>query len=129
MHSTRASKSPAAWIAAFGILMAALAPALSHALRSNSQAGWVQVCSALGSKIVNVDASSDAPRPASDDGHLLEHCPYCSLHAAIDAMTPAPASGLVLLTLSFELPRLFLSAPSDLFAWTAPQSRAPPPSV
>ena len=129
MRTTRASKSPAAWIAAFGILMAALAPALSHALRGNAQAGWVQVCSALGSKIVNVDASPDAPRPAGDGGHLLEHCPYCSLHTAIDALPPAPAPALVLLTLSFELPRLFLSAPRDLFAWTAPQSRAPPLSA
>lgn len=129
MHSTRASKAAATWIAAFGILMTALAPTLSHALRGNPQAAWVQVCSVLGSKIVNVDALPDAPRPGGDAGHPLEHCPYCSLHAPVAALPPAPATGLVLLAVSFGMPRLFLSAPRDLFAWTAPQSRAPPLSA
>jgi hypothetical protein len=129
MRSTRASKSVAAWIVAFGILMAALAPTLSHAVRGNAQAGWVQVCSALGSKIVNVDALADAPRPAGDVSHPLEHCPYCLLHAAIGAKPPAPAAGLVLPALLSEIPSLFLSASRDQFAWTAPPSRAPPISA
>ena len=129
MRPTRASKSIAAWLAAFGMLMAALAPALSHALGSEPARGWAEVCSALGWKIVNVEPTSGSPRPASDAGHLLEHCPYCSMHATWAALPPSPAATLALPALSFELPRLFLRASRSLFAWTAPPSRAPPLSV
>jgi hypothetical protein len=129
MRPTRASKTIAAWIAALGILMAALAPALSQALGGDAQASQVEVCTALGPKFITVGESKGAPQPSNGSGHLFEHCPYCSLHAAIDAMPPAPAAALALLTLSFAAPRLFLLAPRSSFAWTTPQSRAPPLSA
>ena len=63
------------WIAAWAILMGALAPAISQAL-SVSQSGKsfaVEVCSANGSKMTQVIGDDESSAPAVMDGH----CPYC----------------------------------------------------
>ncbi|ARN19561.1 DUF2946 domain-containing protein [Piscinibacter gummiphilus] len=125
MHPGRSIRRLVSWIACFAILVGALAPGVSHALQSRAgDSTWVEVCTALGAKRVKVDASSD--ESTSPAGPLLEHCPYCSLHADQFAMPPVPLSVPALSMLHAGPPERFLSAPRTPFAWAAAQPRAPP---
>jgi len=125
MCVTRA-RSLISWVAIMAILMAALAPAISHAMRAETQNAWLEVCSASGFRLVRVDASVDRKIPDTSAAHLLDHCPYCSLHTSAFAPPPAPLNGWLALPMAFEVPRLFLTAPRTLYAWRTSQPRAPP---
>ena len=114
------------WIAVLAVLMAALAPSISHALGAKNGASWVEVCSTVGAKWVQPDGSSTDKAPASGDVHPFEHCPYCSLHANAIAIPPAPLALAPTLALSHLVPSAFLAAPHTLHAWVSAQPRAPP---
>jgi hypothetical protein len=78
----------ATWAAFVAVLMAALAPALSHALASRGDAGWVEVCTAEGSRWVQ--GSGGPGEPAAPAGaHALDHCGYCTLHTDDPALPGA----------------------------------------
>ncbi len=76
---------------------------------------------------VGVDANQKAPDvPDVPGSSMLEHCPYCALHATAFAPPPSSMDGQALLQLAFDVPRLFLSAPRTLYAWLTSQPRGPP---
>ena len=126
MRFRRATRLLTSWIATLAILMAALAPSISHALGAKNGASWVEVCSTVGAKWVKPDGSATDKAPASGDAHLFEHCPYCSLHANAIAIPPAPAAFEPAPAVSQPLPAAFLAAPRTLHAWVSAQPRAPP---
>ena len=108
------------------MLIASLAPTLSQAFHGHAGGLWIEVCSSLGAGTsVVIDLPDPQPSPQSSLLHSLEHCPYCSLHAAAYAPPPTPAS-VFLLPLTFEVPLLFLAAPRTLHAWRHALSRGPP---
>ena len=114
MRLPRTSRFIASWLAVLAILMAALAPAVSQA-RGGSP--WAEVCS----------AADGAPRqPAAPAGHVLDHCPYCGLHADGFAPAPAAADAGLLLPLRFERPLAFWAAPRTPHAWRGAPPRGPP---
>ncbi|MEQ1684931.1 MAG: DUF2946 domain-containing protein [Burkholderiaceae bacterium] len=125
MRFDRASRVLTSWIAVLAILMAALAPSLSHALGAKNGASLIEVCTSLGAKWVQPDGSSTEQTPASGNVHPFEHCPCCSLHADAIA-TPAAPVVLPLMTPPALLPAAFLAAPRTLYAWVTAQPRAPP---
>jgi hypothetical protein len=97
---TRSTHRLAAWLAFIAMAMSALAPTVSHALRSIAGAGlgsgapgWVEVCTLAGSKWVKLDAAADpAQQPAAPQAaHTVEHCPYCALHAGLPVWPAAEA--------------------------------------
>jgi hypothetical protein len=108
------------WIAALAVLLAALAPALSHAMGSS----WVEVCTFEGSKWVQVDAGDDTGAPSAS--HTFEHCPFCSLHVPTPGVPPASTVLPLVLAPTDEFPLAFLAAPRTLHAWVSAQPRAPP---
>lgn len=120
----RARRQLTSWIAILAVLVASLAPSVSHALGLNKGASWMEVCSAQGSKWQQTD--SDESRGAPAAGHVLEHCPYCSIHAPALGMPPAPEVAPLSLDLTDEFPLAFLAAPRTLHAWLSAQPRAPP---
>lgn len=119
-----------AWIACFAILLSALAPAISHAVQADVPAGWAEICSVTGAKLVRLtDTGSDladGSLPESSQGHTYKHCPFCAMHSDDLAPPPAPSIELQLPELGQTLPTLFLQAPRTLFAWASAQPRAPP---
>ena len=125
MSLGRSVRRLVSWIACLAILVGALAPGVSHALRSGAgDSTWVEVCTALGATLVKVDPSPDeSPSPA---GPLLEHCPYCSLQADTIAGPPAPVPAPLLSVGHAGPPERFLSAPRTPFAWAPAQPRGPP---
>lgn len=116
------------WLAVLAILVASLAPTLSQAFGTGAAQGWIEVCSAAGSRWIASDAGVSDTAPATSDEHPLAHCPYCHIHA--DGGLPAPGDALTLLLqgLSEARPPAFLQAPRTLHAWLSAQPRAPPAS-
>lgn len=124
MRAVRAHRRLTSWIAALAILLASLAPALSHALASATGSNWIEICTTQGSKWIQAGEDGTERAPAS--AHLLEHCPYCTLHAPVLGLPPAAALAHLPLQLSHAVPLAFLSAPRTLHAWVSAQPRAPP---
>lgn len=113
-----------AWLSCLVLLFAALAPSVSHALQSSRGAGWVEVCTADGSRWVAAGAEDSNPLPAQ--AHGLEHCPFCSLHAPTPGLPPADLLVVPPAGRDATLPPAFLHAPSTAHAWRSAQPRAPP---
>jgi hypothetical protein len=124
MRAVRAHRRLTSWIAALAILLASLAPALSHALASATGSTWIEICTTQGSKWIKAGEDGSEHSPAS--AHVLDHCPYCSLHAPTLGLPPATHLAHLPLRLSLEVPLAFLSAPRTLHAWVSAQPRAPP---
>ncbi|WP_428504712.1 DUF2946 domain-containing protein [Roseateles sp.] len=118
------------WIASFAILLSALAPVISHAVQADVPAGWAEICSVTGAKLVRLSDMgsdlSDGSQPESSQGHTYKHCPFCAMHSDDLAPPPAPVCELQLPELGQTVPTLFLQAPRTLFAWASAQPRAPP---
>lgn len=125
MRFHRASRVLTSWIAALAILMAAVAPSISHALGAKTGASWIEICTSAGAKWVQPGDRADKKAPAGKT-HPFEHCPYCSLHANATAIPAAPAVLALTISASDLLPAAFLLAPRTLYAWASAQPRAPP---
>lgn len=80
----RSTRRFAAWLAVFAMLLAALAPTVSHAL-SPATGGTIEVCSVDGPRSI---PDPDAPAPAPHNA--LEHCPFCATQAGSFALPNAP---------------------------------------
>ena len=121
-------RSFAAWIACCAILLAALAPAISHAFASlDGHQAWVEICTAQGNKLIQVgpehNPESSAPQQHPDH---FEHCPFCTPNNVAAGLPPS--ADLVIATIEHHriFPDLFYQAPQGLFVWTPASSRAPP---
>lgn len=126
MHFRRTTRALSLWLAVAAVLMAALAPAVSHALGAGSSASWVQVCSALGSKWVEPGSGAGDTSSVPGSGNLLEQCPYCALQAGAMAVGPVSAGPFTPLALGHESPVVRLAAPRPAHGWRTPQPRGPP---
>ncbi|WP_293776717.1 DUF2946 domain-containing protein [uncultured Oxalicibacterium sp.] len=118
----------AAWIACLAILMAALAPAISHAMASHAaHKAWVEICTEQGSKMIQVTDHADPVSP-SDSQHLghVEHCPFCKTSAFSATLPPVVPNVLATIEPVHTLPLLYYHAPGGQFVWNVAASRAPP---
>lgn len=125
MPFRRVTRRLATWIAVLAVLMAALAPAISHALASDGSSAWIEVCTAQGSRWLQADAErGEDSTPGT--GQTLKHCPYCNLHPNVLGIPPTPVMALPASESATAVPRAFLAAPHTLPVWTSAQPRAPP---
>lgn len=128
MKPTRTMRRVTAWIASFAILLAALAPSISHAVAAakNVPNGWTEICTVAGAKLVKLgDTPPAKPAPTHKMSHF-EHCPFCLSHAVNLGMPPEAAMAIPLFDGTHLVPPLFYHAPRPLFAWAVAQPRAPP---
>lgn len=150
MGLNRYQRRIAVWIACFAVLLAALAPAISHAINA---ARLAECCSENGSSAHHspdegsvepygghthpsahadhstpADASADASHSdhASKVGLHFEHCPFCFTHAGSFGLAPVTSITSQPDVSGTLRPALFYRSPQPLFVWTSPQSRAPP---
>lgn len=136
MHRT--TRHLAAWIGSFAILLAALAPSISHALAAanGGRTTLMEICSITTTKFVEVaevaevadNQSNTSPAPAEKSGMHFEHCPFCLSHAGSFALLPVSTFAMPVVIGVPALPFLFYQSPRPLFMWTTAQSRAPPAS-
>jgi hypothetical protein len=130
MGMNKATRQFAAWIACLAILLAALAPSISHALAAakGSDFSWMEICSTTGAKFVKVTDSQNPVKsstPAEKAMHS-EHCPFCLTHAGSFGLPPTAAFAFPVVSVPPAFPSLFYQSPRPLFIWAAAQSRAPP---
>ncbi|RJG00323.1 DUF2946 domain-containing protein [Noviherbaspirillum sedimenti] len=114
-------------IACMAILMATLAPSISHALSDagKSRSLWAEICSTAGLKLVKLDLGSELPAH-SEPANAFEHCPFCQVHDGMLALPPSVSLTLPAYQGGLPFPSLFYQATRPLFVWASPQSRAPP---
>jgi hypothetical protein len=106
-----------------GLMLAmALLPGLSRAWAATQGGDWVEICSAQGSRWVQVD-ESDGDEPAFQP--MAEHCAACQLQLQPLAPPPQALVWQPLPTLQ-AAPPLFLLAPRPLAIWASRLSRGPP---
>ncbi len=111
------------WIAAFAILMSAIAPTISQAVSVTKDGhGFVmEVCTVDGGKI-QVNVKTDGQTDTSDP---MKSCPYCISHTAVTAAFNTNLTFQAPQTLAL-LPQLFYQSPKPLAVWVTPPSAAPP---
>jgi hypothetical protein len=151
MGISQSKKRFAAWIACFAILLAALAPSISHVLyaakisATHSAAHHGESFSTAETELSDMaghDHGPASPVPAESDmaGHHhasashtpadksmhFEHCPFCFTHAGSFGLSPAAALTHPVVSGSPEFPPLFYQSPQPLFVWVTAQPRAPP---
>lgn len=121
----------AAWLAIFAVVIASVAPAISHAFAQPTPLTHFQIHSAddgAPGDLCSTDADhlqASGHGPDSSPALHLEHCPFCHLHA--DALQVPVVAVPVLPSVSKPArPLLFFLAPSLLHAWRSAQPRAPP---
>jgi hypothetical protein len=83
----------ARWLTLLALLLATLAPGVSHALRHarGEVMPWSQLCSAGGGKRIVFEQPADGGSPLQQ-AHAFEHCTYCAVHhdASMPGANPAP---------------------------------------
>lgn len=123
MSASRSTRRLTLWMALLAILMMAAAPLVSQVVGADRE--WQEICGVGGARWVQTDAAAPGPDLPQSPAHLLDHCPYCSLHADTLGMPPAPLAALPALP-GVLFPPAFLQAPSTLHAWLTAQPRGPP---
>src|SRR3954467_6429983 len=114
--SSRVLRQLASWIALVAIVAVTFMPTLTHlAARSIDLA---DVCSA--------DVSRSPGSGGEPGHHVLDHCPYCALHADLAMLANPPVDGVQRVVAFSEFPAAFLQAPRANLVWWAAQPRAPP---
>jgi hypothetical protein len=117
------------WLAILAVVMAALAPAVSHALGKSSPVTWAEICTSTGGKLVAIEGDVAGKSSVPGAAHLLEHCPFCSLHGAAMGMPPASDLVIAVVAMPADMPAAFLHATRTLDVWVSAQPRAPPVPV
>lgn len=133
MGKRKLQRIVAAWLAMFAVVIASLAPAISHALAQPSPASHAQVHSEASGALDDLCSTEADDAQAHAGGHgpdsppalHLEHCPFCHLHA--DALQVSIVAVPILPGASRPArPLLFFLAPSLLHVWRSAQPWAPP---
>ncbi|MRX06257.1 DUF2946 domain-containing protein [Pseudoduganella sp. FT25W] len=104
------------WIAILGVLFAALAPTVSHALASTTTAALAEMCT----------VDSGAKKAPTNIMHGMEHCAYCVMHGGAPALPPSALGGFAVIGGHDFYPPLFYTAPQPLHTWRAASPRGPP---
>jgi len=112
------------WIALCAVLMAALAPSVSHMLAGRGDAAG-PACSMPEHRMMQMAAARDGTKPA---GHAMDmdDCGYCSMQGHLPMLPGVAAAAPLLLDLVRAAPPLFFIAPRPLDIWLHARSRAPP---
>lgn len=148
-------RSIAAWMACFAVLLASLAPAVSHGINAFrlAEASMQEHCDEYGDaayQFLETASQSDvgrhaqasahadhvswnaAPEDISHAGHEaggswhFEHCPFCFTHAGSFGLAPVIFLANQMGMSVALRPALFYRSPQPLFTWTSAQPRAPP---
>lgn len=112
------------WIATLAVLLAALAPAVSHALAAARSPTALALCST--STASGPLRSTAAEGGQGDTLHGLAHCPYCLFQVPVSGLPPATPAVAAPALPPHGLPAAFDAAPRRLHAWVSALPRAPP---
>lgn len=147
MRASEIRRYIAVWTACFAVLMASLAPSISHfiaaptLLSSATAKSGVRLAPDHQHHLemghhTGVEAQTDSARPNLSHGHgnhspslHFEHCPFCFTHAGSFGLLPHVFLPLPVVKSTLTTPVLFYLWPGRPFAWTPAQARAPPVAI
>lgn len=124
MYTLRAHTRLTGWIAALAIVLASLAPSLSHALGTAQGSFWSEICTSQSSKW-SEEGANDTPSVPTGN-HTVEHCSFCSIHSPAVGLPSSFEIALLPIAKRSELLPAIDADPGTLRAWTRAPSRAPP---
>lgn len=124
MRAFRAPSRLAGWIAALAMVLASLAPALSHALAGTPGGPWGEICTAQGPQWLGEGSGGGTP-DAGTHGPF-DHCPFCSLHAPDPGMPPTADGAPWQQQHQAVQPPADDASPPQPQAWNGARPRAPP---
>lgn len=93
MHSSAFVQRMLSWLVAASVLLGTFAPALSFAVSMSQGASQVEICTAQGMVLINVDEQGQ-PLPPAWSAH---HCKLCGIQGQ-DLAPPPAASACVALS-------------------------------
>ncbi len=105
------------------MLLTALLPGVSRAWAVAQGGDWIEICSAQGSRWVQVDGQD-----GSGIQPMTDPCAACLLQQQVMAPPPQPLDWAPLPVMQ-DAPALFYLAPRPLAVWQSRLSRGPPASV
>jgi len=117
MGLSRKQLIAAIWLACCAMLMAALAPSVSHLLAASGPP-VAPICGEA--------ASGHAHRDGGALASLLVDCGYCTMQADLPALPPLPAWRAALVDLVRIVVPVVAHHPAPAFRWRGIQPRAPP---
>jgi Protein of unknown function (DUF2946) len=123
------SQRASAWLAVLAMLLMACAPTLTQAFGAERQASWMEVCSTVRTGTVADAAEPVHPVSELPSVQLMDHCPYCSLHADVPALPPSAVLPGLRIDLAEHRPAAFWQAAATAHAWRSAQPRAPPSAL
>ena len=124
-----------AWLACLAVLLAALAPTLSHMLAGAGRAAELAIEAArCTTRAADADANASMPAMTMPKAALADNagampmndCGYCTLQADLPMLPHIAGAAPLLEAIVRHVPPLFLVADAPLPIWLAAQSRAPP---
>lgn len=121
MHLRKNVFAVVVWIALCAILMAALAPSISHMLARRGEAD-APFCNMPEHAMTHASSAADK----SAHGMNMDDCGYCSMQAHLPMLPSVAAVAPLMLDIVRCAPPLFFLAPRPLFVWLNARSRAPP---
>lgn len=112
------------------MLLGALAPTLAHAWVAAADEGrWIEVCSTTGvvwlkadSSGTSADAAGNPDMPMAD---RAQHCPWCSVHGAMDGVLPNVSTAVASVRSIESLP-VWLGRYGPVLTMPGVLARAPP---
>lgn len=122
----RARRLAIASIASLAVLLASFAPLLAHAFGGTTPTPWAEICSAQGIERIAPSEPAHGTGAPQAPAHLLEHCPFCSLHVDVLGVPPASPALPVPAAAGPRVPRALVDVIPRAAVWAAAQPRAPP---
>lgn len=144
MKKNRFSQALAAWTACFAVLLASLAPAISHFIAAPASPFVIVDKGDLAVKSVHRQhegmgyrVEGELARDKGLDEHAhgsghhspalhFEHCPFCFTHAGSFGLPPSVFPSLPVVKSPIAVAALFYLWPRQSVIWIAAQARAPP---
>jgi len=117
-----------AWLCAFAVLVAAMAPTVSKLVYAAQGVHWVQICTLEGRKFLAYsDTGDEVPATPAIADH---YCGYCLLQQLSPAVASHSAAGALPAIESSPASPVSGSLPAPRRSgWRAHLSRAPPPAL
>jgi hypothetical protein len=124
MFRLHALRKLTAHLALFAVLLHAFAPAVSHAMMAKSGKSLVEICTAQGFKLVEVDSGTAADLGKSKPGIKVAH--ECAVCAAASA-PPLPPTEVIFLDMPAPHAGI-IAVSSSTFAFADALHLSPPPT-
>lgn len=124
MPARRSFPALMSWFVSLAILVGAVAPAVSLAVRAETSIAWAEICTATATASA-LRGDPQAPGPAESARPAGKHCPWCAPPDVPPGLA-SPGVGLDEPPLADRLPLAAVTVSAPRATWERAPARAPP---